>query len=638
MDYRGEIDGLRAVAVLAVIVFHAGFALLPGGFLGVDVFFVISGYLITGLLLNDLLERRFSILRFYERRARRILPALFFVMLACLPFAWVWMMSFEFKDFGQSMLAVVLFVSNLFFWRTTDYFGPLADVQPLLHTWSLGVEEQFYLLFPLMLLVLWRFGRRFAFGTVAVVMVASFVLAYWAGERMPVASFYLLPTRAWELLAGAACGFLTLRRPQPSHGALAGLGLGMIVAPLVLFEGDTRTVGALALVPVIGTMLVILFAARQTVVARLLSVGPMVAVGLMSYSAYLWHQPVFAFARIIATGDPGPVVMAGLIVLVMVLAYATWRWVETPFRGKAPLFASPRGLFGAAFAAGAVLALAGGVIVRADGFSNRSNGSVTMGALAESLAHNPGLAGGCTDTKAPKPACMSGPDPKVLLWGDSFAMHLAKGIEASAKGRAFVQITRSQCAPILDIAQRKNWITPGSSADSCIAFNEGVLDYIREKRPEVVVMASALGLARWPVTKRNSEAVEGDSADITAEYLVRTAEAVRATGARVVFVAPTPDSGRDNGRCAIRSIYSRAPETRCDFALKTESIEYTLLRKIEDRVAIYWLSKDLCTDGICKTRAGEMPIYRDQGHLSMAGSRLIGERAGWMEAFVQMAR
>ena len=214
MHYRQEIDGLRAVAVIPVVLFHAGFEIFSGGYVGVDVFFVISGYLITSILIRELEQGEFSLVRFYERRARRILPALFFMMLVCIPFAWAWMTPSQIEDFGRSLVAVSLFASNILFWRKIDYFAPAAEENPLLHTWSLAVEEQYYMFFPLFLLLAWRFGRTRVFYMIAAIAAASLLFANGAGATMPVANFYLAPTRAWELLAGSLCAFIHFGRSR----------------------------------------------------------------------------------------------------------------------------------------------------------------------------------------------------------------------------------------------------------------------------------------------------------------------------------------------------------------------------------------------------------------------------------------
>jgi peptidoglycan/LPS O-acetylase OafA/YrhL len=207
MDYRPEIDGLRALAVLPVILFHAGFETFSGGFVGVDVFFVISGYLITTIILKELEQDDFSIARFYERRARRILPALFLVMFVCIPFAWLWLLPDDMQRFSQSLVAVSTFVSNLLFWQESGYFDTAAELKPLLHTWSLAVEEQYYVLFPLFLVLVWPFGKRWILVLLALGAVLSLSLAEWGSFRRPAATFYLLPTRGWELLLGALIAF-----------------------------------------------------------------------------------------------------------------------------------------------------------------------------------------------------------------------------------------------------------------------------------------------------------------------------------------------------------------------------------------------------------------------------------------------
>ena len=353
MQYRSDIDGLRAVAVVPVILFHAGFAGFEGGFVGVDVFFVISGYLITGILIGELATGTFSIARFYERRARRILPALFVVMAACLPFAWLWMLPSQMKEFGQSIVATLLFSSNVLFWRQDDYFSASAELQPLLHTWSLSVEEQFYLIFPILLLVLWRFGRRQALISLVILAVLSFLVSEWASHRLPTANFFLAPMRAWELLAGAICAMVSARRPFGSSSVLSIAGLAMIIGAILVFDGDTPFPGVYALVPVTGAALILLFAGHDSLTARLLSRAPLVGLGLISYSAYLWHQPLFAFARIRSLTEPEPVLMAALSGFSIVLAYLTWRFVERPFRsGGAWGAASRRGVFVSAGAAG----------------------------------------------------------------------------------------------------------------------------------------------------------------------------------------------------------------------------------------------------------------------------------------------
>ena len=212
MKYRTEIDGLRALAVMPVILFHAGFELFSGGFVGVDVFFVISGYLITTILIEDIENKRFSIVNFYERRARRILPALFFVMLVSIPFAWMLLSDAALNKFGNGLIGVSLFLSNLVFWRQQGYFDESAELNPVLHTWSLAVEEQFYVLFPILLVLAWRFGKNKVFWMIVVIAAVSMLLSEWGWRNQATANFYLAPTRAWELLAGSIAAFIVHKK------------------------------------------------------------------------------------------------------------------------------------------------------------------------------------------------------------------------------------------------------------------------------------------------------------------------------------------------------------------------------------------------------------------------------------------
>jgi len=228
MEYRREIDGLRAIAVLPVILYHAGFSWFSGGYVGVDVFFVISGYLITSILLKDLAQGNFSIVKFYERRARRILPALALVLLCSIPFAWLWLLPSQFQNFSRAVMATSLFASNILFWRSSDYFAPAAEETPLLHTWSLAVEEQFYIFFPIFLLLLWRFGKNITFYAVILVSFISLALSEYGWRNYPTANFYLIITRAWELGVGAICAFYLFDKTARSNSFLASSGLLII--------------------------------------------------------------------------------------------------------------------------------------------------------------------------------------------------------------------------------------------------------------------------------------------------------------------------------------------------------------------------------------------------------------------------
>ncbi len=342
MKYRREIDGLRAIAVLPVIFFHAGFELFRGGFVGVDVFFVISGYLITTIILADQEKGTFSLLNFYERRARRILPALFIVMLASIPFAWFWLLPDDMKSFSKSLVAAATYMANILFWHERGYFTA-TELKPLLHTWSLAVEEQYYAFFPLVLMLVWRLGKKYIFTALFVIALLSLALAQIGSISHPTAAFFLLPTRAWELMVGGLVAFVIMYRKQyidivaqkrAITEVLGLLGLALILYAVFSFNNTMVIPGLWALVPTIGTALIILFVSPQTATGKFLGSKIAVGIGLISYSAYLWHQPLFVFARHRSLTKPGTLTFLLLSAAAIGLAYLSWRYIERPFRTK----------------------------------------------------------------------------------------------------------------------------------------------------------------------------------------------------------------------------------------------------------------------------------------------------------------
>ena len=335
MKYRAEIDGLRALAVIPVILFHAGIEIFRGGFIGVDIFFVISGYLITTILINDIEQKRFSLVHFYERRARRILPALILVMLASTIAAYTILFPSDLEEYSQSLLWALGFASNIFFWRNSDYFATEAELLPMLHTWSLAVEEQYYLFFPLLLLFTWRCGKTRVFFLIATIAVLSLTLSEWGWRYKEVANFYLAPTRAWELLAGSMAAFALQYQGAKNNNLLALVGLLAIVSTMFLYSDKTPFPSLYAAVPVAGVVLLILYAHKDTWVARLLSTKILVGIGLISYSAYLWHQPLFAFYRRLYGIELSLLAALSLVSVTIILSVLSWRFVEQPFRNQA---------------------------------------------------------------------------------------------------------------------------------------------------------------------------------------------------------------------------------------------------------------------------------------------------------------
>ena len=337
MKYRREVDGLRALAVIPVMLYHAGFKLFGGGFVGVDVFFVISGYLITHNILSEKESGTFSLINFYERRARRILPALFFVMSMCIPVAWVLLLPNDLHNFSKSLIAVCLFISNILFWRGGGYFEDAVELNPLIHTWSLSVEEQYYVLFPIFVLIFWRFGKRRLFGILAIIAIFSLAVCEWGAYNKPVMTFFLLPTRGWEIAIGAFTAILFTKQIGGSktlHQLLSIIGLCMVLVSIFTFNKNTPFPSLYTILPTIGASLIILFGNPSTMVGKLLGKKLFVGIGLISYSAYLWHQPLLSFTRYATISEPSLIIKGLILILTLLLAFITWKYVEQPFKNR----------------------------------------------------------------------------------------------------------------------------------------------------------------------------------------------------------------------------------------------------------------------------------------------------------------
>src|SRR5450631_2953759 len=467
--YRPEIDGMRALAVVPVVLFHAGFGAFSGGFIGVDVFFVISGYLITSIILQEMHAGRFTIAGFYERRARRILPALFLVMLACLPFAWLWMTPHDLKGFAQSVVAATLFVPNVYFFRKSGYFDIDAADAPLLHTWSLGVEEQFYILFPLFVLLCWRRGTQTLTLLLTVLAAASLCLSQWASYTHPLGNFFLAPTRAWELSLGALMAIASLdklpgqRLGVTARTILSSVGICLVVVPIFVYDATTRYPGFHALAPTLGTALLIAYAHGAGPVTRWLASKWVVGMGLISYTVYLWHQPLFALARLHTASRPTPLLLGALALLSVLLGYLTWRFVENAARNRRRF--SRRKVFVAALLASLFFIGVGLAGDFAEGFPGRlTPGQQAIMAFAEDpenhVAGFPGkdcflkpeqygnAFGDCTEGPAV-------PTESVLLWGDSHAAHLYSAVHVHLAGDSqLTTLTAGACPPLLDYGRQ----------------------------------------------------------------------------------------------------------------------------------------------------------------------------------------
>ena len=345
LPYRPEIDGLRGIAILSVILYHAKIILFDntffkGGFIGVDIFFVISGYLITALILKELKATgQFSFLHFYGRRVRRIIPVLFFVMLSSLPVAWTYLIPASFSDYSKSILSSIAFSSNFYFhYSGSQYDADNGLLIPFLHTWSLSVEEQFYIVFPIILLVLYKYFKNHILAIMIIGLLLSLQLAEWGSRVYPSATFYFLPSRMWELLAGATLAYFEFKNGRivtlnSLSRTLPTLGLLFISYSIIFYDDFVLHPSFLTVLPISGVCLIIWYSHKDELITKILSSRPFVWVGLISYSLYLWHYPVFAFSRI-QDNSPSEYNKLEWIMLTVALSILSYFLIEKPFRNK----------------------------------------------------------------------------------------------------------------------------------------------------------------------------------------------------------------------------------------------------------------------------------------------------------------
>ncbi|KPF92358.1 hypothetical protein IP81_06775 [Novosphingobium sp. AAP83] len=614
MIYRKEIDGLRAVAVVPVILFHAGLTVFSGGYVGVDVFFVISGYLITSILINELEQGNFSISRFYERRARRILPALFFVVACCIPFAWMWMLPGELKDFSRSIVAVVFFASNILFWREEGYFSPAAELKPLLHTWSLAVEEQYYLLFPVFLLLAWRFGRNRVVWSICLIAAISLAVSEWAWRNQPTANFYLAPTRAWELLAGSMSAFWLSGREPRANNWLSLSGLALIVFAIFYYDDATPFPSLYALAPVLGTALIIVFGRTGTWTAKLLGMRGFVGIGLISYSAYLWHQPLFAFARIRSIVEPEKLLMLALTALSLLLAYLSWRYVEQPFRnGRASVLPTRRAVFAASALVAAVFVTGGLTGDFRKGFPQRFSRLDIKGDVGHTYYHRyiDDTFFDCSPKEIANKALIweeflrckqsKSDTPIIALVGDSHAEHLFVGLSNNVDDNVVFYIKSS--VPTL-----KN-----------VEFSD-IFQYILNENDVKIVIFSVYyerinDIYDIPQFKNN---------------MISTIRTLQSSQKQVFFVKDVPSFRIDPESCILSKTtqiaYERCKFDKNQFLQKTKRYNEILNDiKMETNIAVYDPINDICDKKFCSMIKGNRIIYRDGNHLNLIGSEMIGK-------------
>ncbi|MCL4065353.1 acyltransferase [Pseudomonas sp. GX19020] len=583
LNYRPDIDGLRTLAVVPVVLFHAGIPGFSGGYVGVDVFFVISGYLITSILLREMSSGQYSLARFYERRIRRIFPALIAMLTFVIVFAPLSLLPSELRTLPREILGTILFLANIVFWREADYFATAAEEKPLLHMWSLGVEEQFYIFAPLALWLVFRYARRAIHIVIGITLITSLALSIIFTPSSPSMAFYLLPTRAWELLVGAliAAG-LPKARDQRVAEALAAFGLVLLLYAIFAFDPGMEFPGYVAIVPVLGSALIIQFA-KGTVIGKFLSLRAFVGIGLISYSLYLWHWPLTVFFR-----DWGALSeLSGkftVVALSVIAAWLSWRFVERPFRN--PEKWPSRRLTIAAAMAASTLCVAAAVIHLTNGWPSRfSAEAVAFDDARGDVSPDRAACHISGGLRSPERWCRLGGEPNVALWGDSHGVEMARAL--SDGGTPILQITYSACPPARGYA-------PLNRPD-CGAHNQIVLKALRDdKSIDQVVLVANYRLY-------SDDALRG---------ITESAEALRSAGKTVLVLEQAPSPGHNVPSMLAAGVREPFPSSETPIIISGMS---GMLRYTES----------LCPGGLCPLQIAGMPILFDDGHLSMTAARAV---------------
>lgn len=645
--YRRDIDGLRALAIVPVVLFHAGLAPFSGGFVGVDVFFVISGYLITQILLDENARGAFSIGRFYERRIRRIFPALFF-MLAVVSVACLIMLPGDLRVFGRTLLATIAFASNLLLWKESGYFDAPSENNVLTHTWSLAVEEQFYIFLPVALWLAFRLGaRRWVPALIGLAVLGSLVLSQWMVKDHASSAFYLLPSRAWELLLGSFLASVRKPRTAPVvDELLAGAGVLMLAASTVLYRPEMTFPGISALAPCLGSAAIIYAGiGRETQVGRLLGNRLFVGVGLISYSLYLWHWPLLVLPRLYLDRHLTPVETGLSIAVATAISAASWRWVERPFRrrGEQPR----RQLFwraGVVMGTGCACAL-----VLATGVESRVPPHVRTIAsyYGAHQSKAPGCSfagiGGAGDLRR---KCLE-PDATAVLWGDSHAGQYGNAaVELAAEqGMTLRVATTPGCAPLPYLAP----VEPSGRVDTrCGEFNTAFLQVLADD-PSVRTVVLAGRWARFFFAPDDPEGrtlapvgdaiqAKGTAAELTASLGMAVDRLTRA-GKRVVLIGQAPEATEEMPRCLAVREWRGLDRSLC--ALRPETLPDQAAAKVIARFAAakavpYIRPTDvICTGARCAEYLDGVPILADTDHLTQPAALAVLRKEGFGGALMR---
>ncbi len=640
LKYRADIDGLRAIAVLVVIFFHAGIPGFSGGFVGVDVFFVISGFLITSIILNELQAGKFSIARFYERRIRRIFPALFPVIIFTVIVGAFLFENSAFKQLGDTITATTLFASNILFWSQSGYFDPASITKPLLHTWSLAVEEQFYILFPMLLLAINRFGKnRYLPWLLSIGLISLFASIYGVYSH-PSITFYLVPARAWELLAGSILALekIPLLKSNIQRNLVSATGLGLIFYSVAFYTEATLFPGANALAPVAGASFIIYSGIGQRAnISRFLSIKPLVNIGLISYSLYLWHWPLIVFVKYTLFTDLTFLQISGIIIATFIISAFSLKFIEQPFRGNQPILPDRKKLFVLSGIVMFIVSIIGGVIHLQNGMEWRYPDAMKA-VMSEKTDYqwihfeeNEKWLDGLKNGNRPSVIGAKGVVPSFALWGDSHAGALITALSEKGEqyGLSGFNIAHGHSVrPLIGM----DYIRSDYALNEA-EYNQGVLDFIRA-HPEIKTVIIA---ADWSQEK--------EMRDVTGEYsgtqtyatllragLFRSVTMLLKSGRNILLVSDVPGLKAEPNHVLYLANRFRIPP---DFRKISPSItEYQKinkdilpilgeLAKLPNVALIHPESMLFDQSGRAVVMINNQMLYIDTGHLSTYGSHYV---------------
>ena len=642
MQYRKEIDGLRAVAVLPVIFFHGGLFGVTGGYVGVDIFFVISGYLITSIILEEIEDNRFSILNFYERRARRILPALSVVLVLTTIAAFILMPANLLKSYSQSLVSVTTFSSNVFFYLTSGYFSTASDEKPLLHTWSLAVEEQYYIFFPVLLSALWFIGKKNLTLLISLLSISSILLAQYLSEKQAVdANFYLIFSRAWELFAGSLLAITSIHQFSTSKShkdVLGGIGLALIIYSILFFNKQTPFPSVYTLVPVIGTVLIIAFSDSSTVIGKFLANKLFVSIGLISYSLYLWHQPLFAFLRMKTIGKPSEALIISAIVATFILSVLSFKYIETPFRNRKTFTRKRIFQFSAASIGVFLLIGLSGHILK--GYEGRFNESIYLETAQPSPKRKECHTVGEKYLK-PKNACKYlGNNITWASFGDSHTVEPAYALAEMLKNdnKGLLHLSFSGCPPALlfDVKQ------PGCSkwVNEALAYLENsnsIKNVLLGFRYSAFLYGDQLDSYPYipnndPIESFSETHQNEDAREIYWQSFNEIVHRLLASGKKIYLLYPIPELPVHISK-AVTPFSILGSQTLLNLRNTTSSRYYFarnnfILNKLD---ALQYNSnlhairpfEILCNKEYCPAVVNETALYFDDDHLSVEGSKIL---------------